>query len=339
MEQYKREQHLYKKGFIILLLILVVGLLTSGCQAQAPKTYRVGILTGLSFLADINDGFKAGMAELGYVEGENITYDVQTTEFDISAYQSILQKFVEDDVDLILVYPTEASIEAKNIIEGTDIPVLFTFALVEGQGLIDSIQEPGGNITGVRYPGPDIALRRFEVLHELVPDATRILIPYQKGYPIVQPQLDILTASPETEGITFVEAPVNNGAELAAFLQEQVESGEANIDAILLLAEPIAVDPGGIEAITNFASQYGIPFGGNYAASDGYRALFGVNVNLTESGKLAAPLAEKIFQGIDPGTIPVVSAEPYLEIDYKMAQQLGIEVPEGLLVLADEVYR
>lgn len=127
-------------------------------------------LAGISFVADIVDGFKEGMAELGYVEGENIEYDVQLTEFDMTKYESIIKKFVEDDVDLILVFPTEATIMAKQGTQGTDIPVLFDFALVEEMGIVDSIREPGGNITGVRYPGPDIALRRFEIMQELVPD-------------------------------------------------------------------------------------------------------------------------------------------------------------------------
>ena len=188
--------------WIVLTLMVVGSLLLSGCGAKEPKVYKVGVLAGISFVADIVDGFKEGMAELGYVEGENIEYDVQSTEFDMAAYESIVKKFVEDDVDLILVFPTEATMVAKEVAQGSDVPVLFTFALVEGMGIVDSIQEPGGNITGVRYPGPDIALRRFEITRELVPDARRIMIPYQRDYPIVFPQLEVLYAPADCLGVT-----------------------------------------------------------------------------------------------------------------------------------------
>ena len=92
-----------KKIKRVILAISITALLLSSCSSgQSPKVYRVGILSGLGFLADTADGFKEGMAELGYVEGENIVYDVQQTEFDMEAYRSILQKFVEDEVDLII---------------------------------------------------------------------------------------------------------------------------------------------------------------------------------------------------------------------------------------------
>ncbi len=325
-------------AFIFILLLAAV--FVSGCGAEPTKTYRVGVLSGLEFVsADIIDGFKEGMAELGYVEGENVVYDIQRTDFDMDAYKSILQQFVDDGVDVILTFPTEATMEAKTATEGADIPVVFTFALIDGLGIVNSIREPGGNITGVRYPGPDVALRRFEVLRELVPGAKRILMPYQRSYPIVQPQLDILYPAAEAAGVTLIDAPADNGAELETIFQEYAASGDAGIDAILLLVEPLAVAPDGYAAIVAFAAEHQIPFGGVYLPGESYRSLFGVNADLIASGKQAAPLVDKIFQGIDPGTIPVASAETYFELDYKMAQELGLEVPEGLLVLADKVYR
>lgn len=340
MTQIKRSESKKVAAFIAFVFILLAAVFISGCGAKPEsKTYRVGILSGLDFIANTTDGFKAEMAELGYVEGENIVYDVQQTDFDMDAYKSILQKFIADDVDMIFVFPTEAALEAKMATEGIDIPVVFSFSLIDGLDIVDSIREPGSNITGVRYPGTDVALRRLEILRELVPGATRILIPYQQGYPIVQPQLEILYPAAEAAGVTLIEAPANNGAELEAVLQEYAVSGDVGIDAILILVEPLAVSPDGNAAIAAFAGEYQVPFGGAYVPGDGYRALFGVNVDAIVAGKQAAPLADKIFQGIDPGTIPVVSADTFMEIDYKMAQELGLEVPEGLLVLADKIYR
>jgi len=311
----------------------------SGCGVQKPKTYRVGVLSGLDFVADITDGLKAGMAELGYVEGENITYDVQKTNFDIAAYRAILQKFVADKVDVIFVFPTEASQEAKAATQGTDIPVVFAFAQVEGMNLIDSVREPGGNITGVRYPGPDIALRRLEVMLELAPQAKRVYIPYQRGYPIVASQLELVRPAAEAAGITLIEAPADNAAELEADLQARAGSADIGLDAILFVAEPLAVTPDAFTVIAKFATEHSIPFGGALMTVGEYGTIFGVNIDNVAVGKQAAPLIDKVLKGTPAGTIPVVSAENFLQINYAMAEKLGITVPEGLLAQADEVIR
>ena len=319
--------------------VVAFAVVLSGCGAQKPEMYRVGVLSGLDFVADITDGLKAGMAELGYVEGENITYDVQKTNFDIAAYRAILQKFVADKVDVIFVFPTEASQEAKAATQGTDIPVVFAFAQVEGMNLIDSVREPGGNITGVRYPGPDIALRRLEVMLELAPQAKRVYIPYQRGYPIVASQLELVRPAAEAAGITLIEAPADNAAELEADLQARAGSADIGLDAILFVAEPLAVTPDAFTVIAKFATEHSIPFGGALMTVGEYGTIFGVNIDNVAVGKQAAPLIDKVLKGTPAGTIPVVSAENFLQINYAMAEKLGITVPEGLLAQADEVIR
>jgi len=318
----------------------VFSLLLSGCGgAQKPKVYRVGVLSGLDFVADITDGLKVKMTELGYVEGKNIVYDVQKTNFDMAAYKSILQKFVADKVDVIFVFPTEASQEAKAATQGTNIPVVFAFAQVEGMGLVNSVREPGGNITGVRYPGPDLAVKRFEVMHELVPQAKRMLVPYQKGYPIVASQLELVRPAAAAAGVTLVEAPADNAAELETILQAQAKSADASPDAILLLAEPLAVTPDAFAVMGKFAAEHKLPIGGALMSAGGYASVYGVNVQNVAVGKQAAPLIDKIFKGTSAGAIPVVSAENYFQINYTAAQDLGIKVSEGLLGQANEVIR
>lgn len=325
---------------MVALLLLAVGLMLSGCGAQAaPKVYRVGVLSGLNFIADITDGFKAKMTELGYKEGENISYDVQKTDFDMAAYKSILQKFVADKVDLIVVFPTEATMEAKVATEGTNIPVVFTFALIEGMGIVDSIREPGGNITGVRYPGPDIALKRFEVIRQLAPQAKRILIPYQKDYPIVAPQLEALRLAASTAGIKLIEVPAANAAELETELQTYAKAADFGVDAVLTVVDPLGVTPDAFVVMAKFAAEHKAPIGGALISVGEYGAIFGVNADSFKVGQQTAPLADKIFKGTSAGTIPVVSAESFLQIDYKAAQKQGVTVPEGLLSQADEIIR
>lgn len=309
-----------RSKWTLLIGIAVVTVLLSGCVAQAaPRVYRVGILSGLDFVADITDGFKVKMAERGYVEGQNITYDVQKTNFDKATYKKILRKFVDDKVDLILVFPTEASMEAKLATQGTDIPVVFTHTLIDGTDLVKNEHEPGGNITGVRFPGPDIALKRFAIMRELAPQAKRVWVPYQKNYPTVNPQLEILRPAAAAAGVTLLEAPANNAAELEADLQARVKGDDPGLDAILMLAEPLAVTPDSFAVMGKFAHEHKLPIGGSLVSAGGYESIFGVNVNSLETGKQAACLADKILKGTPAGTIPVVSADSYLQINYDAA--------------------
>jgi putative ABC transport system substrate-binding protein len=334
----KKTHKKYAYGYLIIVMLVVLSMLISGCNKK-EKVYKVGILSGLSFVADTTDGFKSKMAELGYVEGKNITYDVQTTDFDMEVYRKILNQFVADKVDLILTFPTEASLEGKAAIEGTDIPMVFTYCLIEGMGIVNSVREPGGNITGVRYPGPDIALKRFEVMLQLAPDAKRVLLPYQKGYPIVAAQLEALKAAATPLGVELIEVPATDVTELQSLLDGLVKGDDPGADAIMMLVEPLAVTPATFTALAQYAEKYQLPFGGASMVIGDYVSVYGVNVSSYKAGELAAPLADKILKGTKAGTIPVVSSESYLALNLKAAQKLGVTVPESLLAQAEDVVR
>lgn len=318
--------------WVILVWILVVTLLLSGCASAPPqKVYRVGILSGLDFFADTADGFKAAMTELGYVEGENIIYDMQTTNFDPAEEQRILEKFVADEVDLIFVFPTEVALAAKAATQGTDIPVLFANSFIEGIDLVESVREPGGNITGVRYPGPDLAVKGFETLIEIAPQAKRVWVPYLQDYPSVPSQLEVIRPVAASMGVTLVELPATSTAEIEADLQARAQSDDLGIDAMLTIYEPIATWPDAVAVITEFAAEHQLPIGN--------QIVFRIVVDNVQVGRQAAPLADKILKGIPAGTIPVASAEPILVINYAEAEELGLTVPESLLGRADEIIR
>jgi len=337
-----RSQHPHnriRKGWTILVGAIALALLLNACGSSTPKVYRVGILSGLDFFATTVDGFKAKMTELGYVEGQNIVYDIQKTNFDPAVEEQILNKFVADKVDLILVFPTEVSLAAKKAIQGTNIPVVFANANIEGVGLVGSVREPGGNITGVRYPGPDLAIKRFEILHELAPQAKRLWIPYQQGYPIVPPQLEVLRPVAAAAGVTLVEAPTANVAALQADLQARAKSADIGLDAILIISEPLTVTPDAFVVIAQFAAEHKLPIGGALMAVGDYKSIFGVSTDNIAVGRQAAPLADKILKGAAAGSIPVVSAESFLQINYPAAQALGLTVPDGLLRQAAHVIR
>jgi putative ABC transport system substrate-binding protein len=340
MKGKKFSQNKIGTRWIILTLAVVLAMLLSDCCPEKPKVYKVGILVGVEYTSPAADGFKEEMTELGYIEGENITYDIQVTNFDAETYQTILQQFVADEVDLIYAFPAQAAVVAKTVAEGTDIPVLFAVANIENTGLVNSVREPGGNITGVRYPGPDIALKRFEIMHEIVPQATRMWIPYQRTSPMVPAQLEVLYPAAEAAGVTLIEAPADDAAGLEADLQARAQSGDdIGLDAILCIPEALSVTSEAFLVMAKFADEHEIPIGGATMEVEGHASIFGVTINMRDVGRLSAPMANKILKGTPAGTIPVVSPENYIEINYKATQELGLTVSESLLSQADKVNR
>ena len=235
-----------QKIWTMLVWVVVVAMLLSGCgSSQQSKMYKVGVLSGLGAFAPAVDGFKSKMAELGYVEGKNISYDVQSTDVDFDAYKNITKKFVDDKVDMIFVFPTEATMEAKAATQGTDIPVVFTmsFTDVKGVDIIDSVREPGGNITGVRFPSSDMASKRLEILLQMAPNAKKIFVPYLKDYPNVPGQLDVIRPQAGSLGIELIEYAAASPQDLQAKLDSFVTADGVGIDAILMIAEPLGITP------------------------------------------------------------------------------------------------
>lgn len=322
---------------ILFATLLVAVVLLSGCTRKTEKVYRVGVLCGLDYIGEIPDSFKSKMTELGYVEGKNIIYDIQRTNFEPDKEQQILRQFVEDKVDLIFTFPTEVSMAAKAATEGTNIPVLFCFANIEGTGLVDSVRRPGRNITGVRYPGPDLAIKRFEIMLELAPQAKRMWVPYQRDYPIVTNQMEALYPVAEAAGVILIEFPADDAAEIQTELDKLASSDDIGMDAILFIAEPLAVTPDAFEVMGKFAAKHRLPIGGALMTVGDYGSIFGINVDIPKTAQQAAILVDKILRGIPAGTIPVVSSESYFQINYKVAQELGVAVPEGMLSRADEI--
>jgi putative ABC transport system substrate-binding protein len=327
------------RGWIILIVVIAMNLLLSGCTgAQQPKVYHVGILYEAATMSDIAEGFKAKMTELGYIEGKNIVYESNGANFNSSEEQRIIKMYTDEKVDLILAFPTEAATAAKAYTQGTNIPVVFAQTMIEGSTLVESVQQPGGNITGVRDPGPDVTVKRLEIFHELAPQVKRIYIPYDMDFPAIPPVLQVLRPAASSLGIELVELNAKDITGIQADLEARNSSGDIGMDAIMTLGQPLTSMPDVFALLSGFAAEHNIPIGGIFQ-NENTRNIFVYEVKFSELGRLAAPLADKIFKGIPAGTSPVVTPEAYLMINYKLAKELGIEVPEGLLNQASEIIR
>jgi putative tryptophan/tyrosine transport system substrate-binding protein len=340
-----------KKDIPIIFFILVLAvfgvssflLLTTKAPVKqsAPKVFKVGILNGFDYVGNNADGFKAGMTELGYIEGKNIVYNYQKTNPVVEEYDAALQKIVDDKVDLMFTFPTEASLEGKKFDKQYGIPLVFSNADFEGVDLLNTVKEPGNNLTGVRYPGPDVALKRLEVLMKMLPNSKTILMPYLATYPIVPSQLKLLREWAPKLGVDIIEMPVNSPEELQTSLDAFAKSGK-KVDAILTIVEVLSGDPTYAAIWGKWAFDNKIPTGGIVLLKKNgyqYETLFGVDIDGFASGKQAATLADKILKGTPAGTIPVPSAEMFVKVNYRLATEMGIPLSEGFLGSVNEIIR
>lgn len=319
--------------FVLLCILLI------SCAKKAQKVYRIGIVSGVEVFAGIADGFKAKMGELGYSEGKNIIYDCVYLNADPAGEKRVVGKFVADKVDLIFAFPTEPAQVAKAAVKETEIPVIFAHAGLEGCDLVDSIPKPGGNITGTRFPGPDLIAKRFEFLLELVPNIKRLYIPYDKNYPNSAPALAVLRPAALSKGVNLVELPVISLEQIQADIETRIKSANIGVDAILLLPEMLTQTPDSWAVISKFAREHKLPLIGSSDKTAEMGGLFSYNVDPVETGRLAAVMADKVLKGTPAGSIMIVTPPSHLHINYKTAEELGIVVPEGLLSRADKIIR
>ncbi len=324
----------------VLTWVMIATLVLSGCAGlQKPKVYHVGMLSTNTAFTAIEKGFKAKMTDLGYIENQNIIYDIQTAKPGITPADRIAmaKKLVENKVDLIYVTGSPDSVAAKAATQGTNIPVVMAYGQLEGTTLVKSVSQPGGNMTGVRYPGPEMITRRLKVLLEIVPEAKRIWVGYLKNGPNTGPALEALRPAAKSLGVTLVEVPAAKMDDIAADLAARAQATDIGIDAIVTMPDELSTSPDNFAITNKFAQEHKIPIGGGIGFQATAGALFINTTDMPNVGALAAPLADKVLKGTPPGTIPIVTPEQTLTINYKVAQQLGLTVPEGLLNLANEI--
>jgi putative ABC transport system substrate-binding protein len=325
-------------GIGILAAVLAAAVLAAGC-AKAPRTYRVGILVGADSMSAIADAFKSSMAGLGYVEGKNVSYDIQRSNAAPAEEKRISEEFVAEGLDLVFAFPGQPANAVKAAAKGSKIPVVFANAVIDGIGLVDSVRNPGDGITGVRVPSPDLTLKSFEALLDIKPDSKRIMTIYDPNYPTNPFILEALRSMAASSGVTLVETPVPDARGTAKALKGLEGPNAPGMDALLLLPDSITRSQEAAVAILAFADRHGVPVVGGPVTMLRSGTLLTATANQGEQGKLAASLADKIFKGVPPGSIPVATTRSHLFINYKRALELGLVVPEGLLKQASEILR
>ena len=323
-------------GFMIFFMIME----SAKKPVEQNKIYHVGILAGLNVFDDTINGFKAQMSELGYTENKNIVYDVEKFEtYNPAMYETALKKFVDENVDLIFAFPTEAALAAKAATQNTGMPVVFAHSFTDGVDLVDNLSQPGGNITGVRLDGVEIATISFDIMRKIVPQVKRIWVPYLKDFPAVSGQVAALREKASVADITLMEMPSANASDLEAALTENALLPQNGEDVFLLLADPLTTAEGVLPLIYKFSAEHKMPIGGLAIVAKDNNAIFGLNPERTIVGKQAAAIANRLLKGARAGIIPVVNSKNYLQINLLAADKFGLKIGEDVISSADQVIR
>ncbi|MCU0302739.1 MAG: ABC transporter substrate-binding protein [Thermoanaerobaculales bacterium] len=290
------------------------------------------MLCSIPAFEPILEGLKEQLGQLGYEDGVDVTYEVRFRDDREPAPWSVKgEPLLARGADLLFAFPTEAAIAAKEVASSTGLPVVFAYAGIENSNLVDGVRVPGGNITGVRFPGPEQIGKRLELIHSIAPQVKRIWVGYHREYPNTAPALGILRPLARAFGLELVEVPVSTLDELEADLAGRSQQDDPGMDAMLIMPDGYNHSPRGWELIRDFADRHRLPLAGSFLYTVEEGAVFGNANDLKDVGRYAAPLVAKIFAGIPAGTIPVVTPEQDLYVNIGRTQELGLEVPEGLL--------
>jgi putative ABC transport system substrate-binding protein len=274
------------------------------------------------------EALRAGLRELGYVEGKNIVIEVRWAEGKYDRLPELAAELVNLKVSVIVVYGTKAAVAAKRAT--TTIPIVVGSGDAIGQGLVTNLARPGGNLTGTTTFTSELAAKRLELLKEAVPRITQVAFLVNLAYP--PSTLQALETAAEALKLALPQFPVRGPDEFDSAFATIVTR---RIDAVVVQADTMFEV--NAKAIADLAIKHRLPSVGtvDFAEAGG---LIGIGANLLEGHRRLAVYVDKILKGANPGDLPVERATKFeLVIDLKTAKALGLTIPQSLLLRADEV--
>ena len=306
-----------------------------GARAQQPTMPVIGFVNTASpqGYARPLSAFLKGLSETGYVDGRNVAIEYRWAEGDADRLPGFIAELVRRQVSVIVATTTQAALAAKGA--ATMIPIVFETASDPIRlGLVTSLNRPGGNVTGVTQTNVEMAPKRLQLLHELVPTASVMAL-------LVNPANPILAEANTKELQSAARA-------LALELHVLNASDEREFDGVF--AKLIQLRTGGLvigsdpyftgrsKQLAALAARHAVPAAyawREFAAAGG---LLSYGAAITDSYQLAGNYAGRILKGEKPADLPVqqISKVEFI-INLKAAKALNITVPLSLLGRADEV--
>jgi putative ABC transport system substrate-binding protein len=320
-----------KVAFVTVLVLLSV--LLGPIAAQEAPHYRIGY-----FLWFSTGGFKTEMAELGYIDGENITYlepnlegfETMAPEEAFASLQAQTQEILATQPDLIV---TNTDTDAMNMRPNAgEIPIVFARSDDPvATGAVADLVNPGGNSTGVITNRPHE--RRLQILTEILPSTDAIYYLYSPLTGEGEAVLEQVRLVGEALGVEVIAAQTPDGPAGIEALQNTPEDADW-----LFLTPYVPFDFQFFEILNQISIDRQIGIAGVIdSLFPSY--LMGYGPNIDASDAQAARMADLILRGASPANLPVQTAENYLSINLERAEMIGLEIPEGILRQASIIAR
>ena len=298
-------------------------------RAQQPKVPTIGVLVvGSPGSAQFWRLFREGMRELGYIEGQNIRFEFRSDEGKVSRLPELAAELVRLKVEIIVTWFTPPALAAKQATR--EIPVVIALAgnPVEN-GLVESLDRPGGNVTGMSGVASELASKGVELIQALLPSARRVAALANAPDPFSGPFLEQIRLGGQATGVTIDAVMIRGAEELEAAFPAMEQK---RTDAIVVQASLPA------RRVAELALRYRIPSVGIIRAFVEEGGLMAYSFAEGDMYRHAAIYVDKILKGAKPADLPVVQPTKFeLVINLKTAKGLGLTVPPSLLGRADQV--
>ena len=324
---FRAPRYLWVAVTILLWLPTHVG------EAQkAPRPFRIGVLNAAWAASHPTvEGLKAGLKELGFVDGRDVTFDIRFTEGKLDTMAVAAEALVKAGVDLIFTSQEAATNAAKDATES--VPIVFTLVGDPvGASIVTKLGQPGGNVTGVSSLQTELVAKRLEVLKTLTPAVRRVWLVYYSVDLGTTPMVTKALEAAQRLNLEVLPKGVLDADELKRVLRE-VRRG----DAVLA---PEGSNPDLTIAIIERSLALRAPAVFGTALWIGYGGLISYGPDYYAQGVQAAALVAKILRGARPQDLPVEGAEKIdLAVNLKTAELLGLTVPRKILLRADAFRR
>lgn len=318
-----------------LVWIAVALLLCSPVTARAQedrRPVRIGVINAAYAASHPTvEGLRVGLQELGFEPGRDVTFDVRFTEGKLDAMPAAARALVEAGVDLLFTSQEAATRAAR---EATaSIPIVFTLVGDPvGAGIVTTLVQPGGNVTGISSLQTELVAKRLEVLTTLAPTVRRVWLVYSSVERSTSPMIDRALAAAQRMKLAVVPKGVLDAAQLKAVFRDVRRS-----DGLLV---PEGSNPDLAVAIIEQSRALRVPAIFGTALWVGYGGLVSYGPDYYAQGLQAAELVAKILRGARPQDLPVEGAEKIdLAVNLKTAELLGLTVPRKILLRADAFRR
>jgi putative ABC transport system substrate-binding protein len=299
-------------------------------RAQQPAMPVIGFLNGQSrtSFAHLVAAFRAGLAETGFVEDRNVKIEFRWAEGKFDQLPLLAADLLQRPVSLIV------ATGGAHVIAKTAASIVFTTpGEPVSEGLVKSFNRPGGNATGVSLSSTTLEAKRFELLTELVPAATRIALLFDPNFWTANLTLPEVQAAAASLNKTLRVVAVNSDAELDVTLANM---SRVEFDAVTVSSGPFFYSRR--EKIVAMAARLAIPVIHDAKESVEIGGLMAYGASVPDGYRWVGIYAGRILKGEKPADLPVVQPTKFeLAINLKTARTLGLTVPPTLLATADEV--